>query len=134
MRINLFELIYRYIYPAVRRRLAEILYYDEGLNQRQIAEILGVTQSAVSRYVDGYRGMLVDFKDYPEINNELRELAKKIVSNKIDKYIVQVEIAYIIFRSLARKRLCSLHLKVDPTIDYSKCSICPMLFKPFVEG
>ena len=134
MRVNLFELLYRYVYPATRRRLAEILYYDEGLKQEQIAKILGITQSAVSRYIEGQRGALIDFKNIPEVDSKLKKIAKKIVSGKIDEYIVQVEIMRTIFVLLAKKKLCNIHLRVDPTIDYNKCNICPILFNYYVKS
>ncbi|HDN75716.1 MAG TPA: transcriptional regulator [Acidilobales archaeon] len=133
MRITLFELLYRYIYPALRRRFAIVLYREFGLKQERIAKILGITQSAVSRYVDGRRGILVGFEDIPEVNEQLRTIARRVLSGELDEYGVQVELMRVIFKLLGERRLCIIHAKVDSSIDYTKCSICPNLFKPYIK-
>ncbi len=67
------------IVPSIRRELAYILYKKYGLSQSKIAELLGITQAAVSQYLRGARG-----KKYltPKSRELIEELAKMLVEGK----------------------------------------------------
>ena len=54
------ELEVWYILPAIRRELT-ISLKEEGLKQRQVAEILGVTEAAVSQYIKSKRAKAIKF-------------------------------------------------------------------------
>ena len=133
MKVTLFEFIYRYVYPALRRRLAVILYEEFGLKQSEVAATLGITQSAVSRYVDGRRGATVNLDNIPEVNKYLRDIALRIKLRGMDTYTLQVELIKIIFQLLAKRKLCRIHSSIDSSIDLSKCSVCPRLFSQYVK-
>ncbi|UCF13151.1 MAG: helix-turn-helix domain-containing protein [Thermoplasmatales archaeon] len=71
------EIIVWNVVPIIRKEFAKSLikYYD--LTQRVVADKLGLTESAVSRYVSGKRGALEITDD--EILEEIKESAKRIV-------------------------------------------------------
>lgn len=50
------EIIVWEIIPVIRKELAKSLIEDHGLTQRKAAEMLGLTEAAVSRYISGKRG------------------------------------------------------------------------------
>ncbi len=133
MRVNLFELLYRYVYPAIRRRLAEILYHEVKLKQEKIAEVLGVTQSAISRYIERQRGSTIDVTSIPYIDEKLRELAKRVAEGTIDKYGVQIELVKLAISILAKRELCKFHASIDPSIDHTKCNVCPTAFYHYIK-
>lgn len=128
MKINPLEIAYRYVLPSVRRRLIEIMYRDLGMNQVEIAGKLGITQSAVSKYVDGKRGTLIDLSKYADIDNELKELAKELTHHDVDEYYVQFRLVKIALAVLSKGYFCGYHVKLDDTVDPSKCGICEKLF------
>ena len=68
-----------YIIPAIRRELTQELL-NLGLNQKQIAERLDVTPSAVSQYIKNKRASKIKFDD--KIKKEIKQAAKKIAENK----------------------------------------------------
>ena len=70
------EIIVWNVVPIIRKEFAKNLLKNNGLNQRKVADKLGITESTVSRYLSGKRGAL-------EITDEeiLEEI--KISSNKI---------------------------------------------------
>ena len=49
------------------------------MSQVKTAELLGVTQAAVSQYTTGRRGDEKVLKDYPNIDDEIAEMAAKLV-------------------------------------------------------
>ncbi len=66
---------YRKILPFVRSELARVLVTEYHLSQKKVAEILGVTEAAVSQYLKGKRGK---YKDH-RVEKAIRKVAKKIV-------------------------------------------------------
>lgn len=123
MKTNAFEAVARYVYPSLRRRLVEILR-ERGLTQTQIAELLHITQSAVSRYLRMNRGALIEVEKFQDIDEKLKGLANTIVREKPDEYYIHGELVKIAVEMLGKGYVCSFHSKVDPEIDPKLCRIC----------
>lgn len=131
MKVNMFELAYRYVYPSVRRRLVQVLYLDFGLKQLEISRLLGLTQSAVSRYVTSSRGVFIDVSRFGDVDQAIRKLATEIVKSDLDRYSVQYELARITLKALGQGYLCGFHRKLEGDADLRKCRACLNLFKTF---
>jgi hypothetical protein len=71
------EIIVWSVVPIIRKELAKSLIENHDLIQRAVADKLGITEAAVSRYVSGKRGALEITDD--EILEEIKESAKRIV-------------------------------------------------------
>ena len=72
------EIIVWNIVPIIRKEFAKNLIENHGLNQRKVADKLGITESAVSRYMSGKRGILEITDD--EILEEIKLSANKIAT------------------------------------------------------
>ncbi len=72
------EIIVWNIVPIIRKEFAKNLFNDHGFNQRKVADKLGITESAVSRYLSGKRGILEITDD--EILDEIRKSSNKIAN------------------------------------------------------
>lgn len=130
MRTNAFEVASRYVYPSLRRRLVEILR-EKGLKQVEIAELLHITQSAVSRYLGMDRGALVDVSRYPpDIDGELRSLVEEVIERKPDEYYIHRRLVEISLEMLGKGYVCSFHSKIDPpeVNPPEECRVCLELF------
>lgn len=79
------EIIVGEVLPTVRAYLAHTLLTEHGCRQTEAAKLLGITQAAISQYMTGRRGDEDLLKDFPEIQNEIREIAAKLVENVGDK-------------------------------------------------
>ena len=73
--------------PAIRKELAETMIKQFGLSQREAAEKLGITPSAVCQYLSKKRGKTDIFDD--TIIEEISLSAERIVKN--DESIVILE-------------------------------------------
>ena len=71
------EIIVWSVVPIIRKEFAKKLIENHDLTQRAVANKLGITEAAVSRYVSGKRGALEITDD--EISEEIKESAKRIV-------------------------------------------------------
>ena len=127
MKTNAFEVASRYIYPSLRRRLVEMLR-KQGLKQTEIAELLHITQSAVSRYLKMDRGALMDISKFPDIDAEVERLARRIVSERPDEYEIHAELVRISLEVLGKGYACSFHSQIDPEINPALCNVCIELF------
>ena len=127
MKTNAFEVASRYVYPSLRRRLVEHLR-KRGLKQTEIAELLHITQSAVSRYLREERGRLIDVSSFPDIDREVRELAERIIAERPGEYEIHTDLVRLSLEFLGKGYGCSFHAEIDPEIDPEKCRVCIELF------
>ncbi len=81
------EIIVWNIVPVIRKEFAKNLIKKHGFNQKKIAEKLGITESAVSRYISGKRGVLeiTDDEILEEIRKSTNIIAKENGSAVIDE-------------------------------------------------
>ncbi|MBP1912112.1 transcriptional regulator [Thermococcus stetteri] len=127
MKVSAFEVASRYVYPSLRRRLVEILR-ERGLKQTEIAELLHITQSAVSRYLRMDRGALIDVSSFQDIDERLRKLAGWVLDEKPDEYLIQRELMKIALEMLGKGYVCSFHSGIDPELEPGRCKVCLELF------
>ncbi|NJD99297.1 ArsR family transcriptional regulator [Thermococcus sp. LS1] len=127
MKTNAFEVASRYVYPSLRRRLVEILR-EKGLKQTQIAELLHITQSAVSRYLRMDRGALIDVAQFPDIDDDLKKLAEEIIRKRPTEYEIHSMLVQISLEMLGKGYVCSFHSQIDPELNPAQCRICLELF------
>lgn len=80
------EIIVWDIVPIIRKEFAKNLIENNGLNQKEVAEKLVITESAVSRYISGKRGVL-EITDN-EILKEIKKSANKIAKSKESEIVI----------------------------------------------
>ena len=128
------KIVSRFVYPSIRKRLIEILYYEYNLTQKEIARMLYLSQSAVSRYIQGNRGNFLDIKKAPKTNEQLKNLAREVLNNNYTKYEFEEKLLKITLAALGRGEICQFHNQIDSTIDPRECKVCINLFSPFADG
>jgi len=70
------EIIVWQVLPVIRKELTKSLIENHGYSQRKVADKLGITESAVSRYLSGKRGNVELPND--KILGEIKKSAKRI--------------------------------------------------------
>lgn len=107
-----------YVFPALRKQLAQIFVQEHNLKQKDAAALLGLTNSAVSQYLKDKRGQELSFTDSEK--QLIRDYAAKIVANptEILKYMT------ILAAKLKESgSVCALHKSLDATVP-ANCDIC----------
>lgn len=107
-----------YLIPALRRELSKIFISDFKLSQKQISEVLGITESAVSQYLSSKRGDELKFSK-KEID-KIKKFAKKIMA---DKKHSKEHFYKLCLDLRGTKSLCELHKKQDKNIP-KNCELC----------
>ncbi|MBI5803535.1 hypothetical protein HY448_02510 [Candidatus Pacearchaeota archaeon] len=107
-----------YLIPALRREFARIFIEKYNSSQKRAAEILGITEAAISQYLNSKRGNEVKFskKEMAEIEKAVGEVMKK--SKNVVRAIYDLCIK---FRE--KKVVCDLHKSHDKNIP-KNCNVC----------
>lgn len=92
------EMIIWDLVPSIRREIARILVEEHSFTQKKVAEIMGVTEAAVSYYLRGRRGM------GKKIDDETKELIRKITSSMLLNVNVK--------KSIPRNMICEICLEL----------------------
>ena len=123
------EIAVKSVIPAIRATLAKELVETYGLKQDQVAEILGVSQSAVSKYTRHVRGHVIKIDKteglQPHMNNMLKLLVNG--SSKRTEFLG----LFCQMCTVIRKNglMCPFCQKTDPKIKLEDCNFC-LIYKP----
>lgn len=120
------EIVVTKVLPAIRTVLVKELIERHELSQKEVAEILGVTQAAVSQYLSSTRGDVELEKKLrkTKMYNKIQELSDKIASGDIKKS--QIINNYCNICDSMRKEgiLCEIHSESAPELLEEGCEVC----------
>ncbi|MEN9626176.1 MAG: hypothetical protein RL557_504 [archaeon] len=107
-----------YLIPALRKELAKIFIKDFNLSQKQVADLLELTESAVSQYLAEKRAN--EFKFNKQEHEEIKKTAAKILKDKKNSnaYVYQLTIKF-----RGSENICKIHKKQDKSLPIA-CKIC----------
>ena len=112
------EIIVSYVLPRIRVELTKELH-KKGLNQREIAEKLDITQPAVSQYLKQKRG------DRVKLGSKTRKKVEKL-ANQIEEgagpFAVLKGVCEICKEMKANKSVCKIHAQIEEMPE--ECKIC----------
>jgi predicted transcriptional regulator len=114
------EIEVRYIIPAIRGRLAHVLVEEKGVSQKQAAKLLGLTEAAISQYINGKRGNEVIFSE--GVVDEIRRSADSILADKANRGKMVAELYRISHLTNVKQILCDMHRKQSKGLE--ECTIC----------
>ena len=118
------EVAVRSVIPAVRALIAKELMEEQGLKQDQVAEILGISQSAVSKYSRKVRGHVIKVDDIEEI----RPFIDGMVILLSDRTRQSAELLQLFCQACVAIRktslMCTFCQKSDPKIKLEECRFC----------
>ncbi|MEZ0346682.1 MAG: helix-turn-helix domain-containing protein [Infirmifilum sp.] len=76
------ERVGKKLLPSIRGMVVRYMYEDLGLTELQIARLLGVSQSSISRYINQQRGKWATREKIPELEEKIRELTHLFLEKK----------------------------------------------------
>ena len=109
------EVVVETFLPTVRSMLAEALR-ERGLNQREVAEALGVSQSAVSKYAKGEVHREPAVLDDERVRSTVEELADGLASGETSQVQALVELEVLIRQLERGDLLAALHERAMPEL------------------
>lgn len=106
-----------YLIPALRRELAKSMI-ELGFTQKQVAIKMGITEAAVSQYINSKRAKEVVFTN--AVLDEIKKSAKIIVENSERLIPEMIRLCKL---TEVKHIMCDLHKKQDINLPEG-CDIC----------
>jgi predicted transcriptional regulator len=118
------EIAVKSVVPSIRAFIAIELTQSYQMKQNDVANILGITQTAVSKYTRQVRGTVIKIGDSEEIRSMILQITDQIADKKISRQDLALKFCEIC--QVVRKNglMCGLCKRTDPTIDIETCQIC----------
>jgi predicted transcriptional regulator len=113
------EVAVKTVAPAIRAQVAQTLIQQHEMNQVDVAKILGITQSAVSKYNKKVRGTTIPIENISEIQT----ITNKMITHLLANPVQQMEIMKLFCQACALIRNKGL-----------MCQLCQKNQKPKVDG
>ena len=118
------EVAVKSVIPAIRSAIARELTESYGLKQTEVAELLGITQTAVSKYTSHCRGAIFEVTEVDGVQPVLKETVFLLSKGEMDKYELAEKLCAVCGIIRNSGLMCILCKVSDPEIDNSKCMLC----------
>jgi hypothetical protein len=118
------EVAVKSVVPAVKALMAQELVEEHGLKQDQVAEILGISQSAVSKYSRKVRGYVIEVDKIEEIQPLITNMIVMVMRGEHQRG----EFLQLFCQTCTTIRktgiVCRFCKKSDPKIKIEECGFC----------
>ncbi|MGB8779245.1 MAG: helix-turn-helix domain-containing protein [Candidatus Bathyarchaeia archaeon] len=118
------EVAVKSVVPAVKALMAQQLVEEYGMNQEQVAEILGISQSAVSKYFRKVRGHVIEVDKVQEARPLIASMVIMVVNGEHQR----AEFLQLFCEACGTIRktgmVCRFCKKSDPKIKIEECGFC----------
>jgi predicted transcriptional regulator len=114
------------VLPASRALIAKKLIEKYNFTQVDAATKLGMTQSAMSRYLASERGRKIEV--VKGIQRVVDKIAKEIVTNKLSQDAMVEKMCLICIAFRKSGEFCAIHRELVSTIS-KDCDLCAKIFE-----
>ncbi len=118
------EIAVKSVIPAIRAYIAKELILKHKLKQADVAQPLGITQTAVSKYFRHVRGRAIRVDQTKEIRDMMDGAASKIADKEITGSQLTLTFCEICRTVRQSGLMCELCKRADPTLDIVLCNVC----------
>jgi predicted transcriptional regulator len=118
------EFAVKSIVPAFRSLVARELVETFNFKQEKIAELLEVTQPAISQYTRNIRGKTLDFDGIEQIRLIAKSLATSLATKSISSKQINRKYCEACRTAREKRIICELHKRLDPLFNVDDCDTC----------
>ncbi|MCX8153784.1 MAG: hypothetical protein N3E52_05050 [Candidatus Bathyarchaeota archaeon] len=112
------------VLPAIKAAIARNFVEKHGMKEQQVAQILGLTQSAISRYTTKNRGNLITIENIPEVQALIDQMINIFLHEKAQQKEI-LEIFCQTCKIIREKGLmCKTCRKKTPQPSVETCAFC----------
>jgi predicted transcriptional regulator len=118
------EIAVKSVVPSIRAYIATELTQSYNMKQTDVAELLGITQTAVSKYTTQVRGAVLKIDQTEEIRSVMRKIASQLANGDITRQDLMVKFCDVCKTVRQNGIMCNLCKRSDPTINVKTCQVC----------
>lgn len=118
------EIAAKSVVPSIRAMIAKELSHSYNMKQEDIAERLGITQSAVSQYLGKIRGKALELDGIMEVEVVIKDIAYVLATDTSDGKTIGQKYCQTCRIIREKRLLCQLHKKLDPVFNVKDCNLC----------
>jgi predicted transcriptional regulator len=118
------EIAVKSLIPSIRAYIAKELTQTHKMRQEDAARLLGITQTAISKYVRDVRGQVIKVHQTPEIREMMYGIASRVADQKISGPELTLEFCAVCKTVRRNGLMCSLCQRNDPSLDARHCNVC----------
>ena len=113
------------VLPAIRAVMARGLVEKHEMKEQKVAEILGLSQSAISRYTTKNRGNIITIEDVPEVQTLIEQMINLLLGEKSNQTVEILELFCETCKIIRKKGLmCQPCQKKTPRPSAETCAFC----------
>lgn len=117
------EIVVEDVLPTLRVQLARALD-ERSFTQQEIADKLGVTQAAVSKYLGEDAAVEPVIAEDERVAETIQTIADGFAAGELDDYEALAELLALIQRLEDRGPICKLHEAQMPALEGLGCDLC----------
>lgn len=118
------EIAVKSVIPAIKAAIAKELVERYSLKQNQVAETLGISQSAVSKYTRQVRGHVIKIDDIEEIQPIINNMISLLINGNPERAEFLSLFCQTCMTIRKKGLMCQFCQKTDPKIEIEECGIC----------
>jgi len=118
------EVAVKSVVPSIRAFVAKELTQSYNMKQNDVAKLLGITQTAVSKYTRQVRGAVLKIDQTKEIRSMMEKIAKELANQEITRQDLVIKFCEVCKTVRQNGIMCHLCKRSDPTIDVKACLVC----------
>ena len=118
------EIASKSVIPAIRAMVVRRLVDRYGMTQQQAAQLLGITQPAVSKYVNNKRGVAIKLEGINHVDRAANRIAALLVSGKAEQLQIMSKLNEVSMHVRKSRLMCDLHRRLEPGVNLGHCRIC----------
>jgi len=118
------EIASKSVIPAIRAMVVRRLVDKYGMTQQQAAQLLGITQPAVSKYMHKKRGIAIKLEGVSHVDKAANKIAALLVSGKAGQIQVMGKMNEVSIHVRKNRLMCSLHRRLEPGLNLGGCRVC----------
>ena len=120
------EIAVKSVVPAIRAFLARELVENYKLRQTEAAELLAITQTAVSKYTHYVRGNILPIEQEDEVRKRIMETAASLANGNLNYAALSLQICSTCKLVRKKKLMCELCKSANSNLELEECNICAL--------
>ncbi len=118
------EIAVKSVVPAIRALLARELVENHNLKQTEAAELLAITQTAVSKYAHHVRGSMLPIEKEDEVRMRIVDTAASLANGTLNYAALSLQICSTCKLVRKKRLMCELCRSANSSLELEGCNLC----------